>query len=110
MSRVPFQTSDDQGVVTGEDSVEGSNLSLVALGCAGGVGDEGIDLARSNRGRGLRLTHDELFPTTLGLGGTWMMGVGEREGMPRHPEGNNALTAEEIETINLWVLLGAQYK
>lgn len=40
----------------------------------------------------------------------YVMGLGSREGMASHPEGAEALTPEEIELFNLWVLLGAQYK
>jgi hypothetical protein len=39
-----------------------------------------------------------LVTRTLGVGG------------PAHPGGAEALTAEEKRLINLWVLLGAQYK
>lgn len=40
----------------------------------------------------------------------WLMGVDSREGLGRHPDGAYALTDEQIETMNLWVLLGAQYR
>ena len=40
----------------------------------------------------------------------YVMGLGSRDGMASHPEGAEALTPEEIELFNLWVLLGAQYK
>ncbi len=40
----------------------------------------------------------------------YVMGLGDRDGMGSHPTGDNALTAEEIEMFNLWVLLGAQYR
>jgi hypothetical protein len=40
----------------------------------------------------------------------YVMGLGSRDGMPSHPEGAEALTPEEIELFNYWVLLGAQYK
>lgn len=41
----------------------------------------------------------------------WVMGVGSRAGEAPHPtEAQYALTPEQIETLNLWVLLGAQYR
>lgn len=40
----------------------------------------------------------------------WVLGLGSRAGLGSHPEAENALTAEEKETLNLWVMLGAQYK
>jgi len=40
----------------------------------------------------------------------WLMAAGSQDGLARHPEGPDALTDEQIETINLWVLLGAQYR
>lgn len=40
----------------------------------------------------------------------WLLGLGSRAGSPQHPEGEQALTAEEKESFNLWVLLGAQYR
>jgi hypothetical protein len=42
----------------------------------------------------------------------WLLGVDARAGQPRHPDPNGpyALTDQELETINLWVLLGAQYR
>jgi hypothetical protein len=40
----------------------------------------------------------------------WVLGVGERAGQGPHPTGSDALTERERELINLWVLLGAQYR
>lgn len=40
----------------------------------------------------------------------YVLGVGSREGMGSHPGGEFALTAQERELFNLWVLLGAQYR
>jgi hypothetical protein len=40
----------------------------------------------------------------------WVLGLGERAGMGSHPAGPDSLTAEERRDINLWVLLGAQYR
>ena len=42
----------------------------------------------------------------------WLLGVDAQAGQPRHPDpsGPYALTDQELETINLWVLLGAQYR
>ncbi len=40
----------------------------------------------------------------------WVMALGERRGQPLHPQGEYALTAAERELLNLWVLLGAQYR
>lgn len=40
----------------------------------------------------------------------WVLGVGERAGEGPHPEGANALSAQERELFNLWVLMGAQYR
>jgi hypothetical protein len=40
----------------------------------------------------------------------YVMGAGSRDGMPSHPDGAQALTPDEIELFNYWVLLGAQYK
>ena len=39
-----------------------------------------------------------------------VLGVDERAALGPHPEGEYALTAEEKETFNLWVLLGGQYR
>ena len=40
----------------------------------------------------------------------YVLGLGTRAGQLPHPDGANALTAEERRQFNLWVLLGAQYK
>jgi Hydrazine synthase alpha subunit middle domain/WD40-like Beta Propeller Repeat len=40
----------------------------------------------------------------------WVLGVGSQAGQPPHPEGADALTPTEREQLNLWVLLGAQYR
>lgn len=40
----------------------------------------------------------------------YALGLGERLELGSHPEGDAALTEEEKELFNLWVLLGAQYK
>ncbi len=40
----------------------------------------------------------------------YVLGLGERAALGPHPEDEYALTDEEKETFNLWVLLGAQYK
>jgi hypothetical protein len=42
----------------------------------------------------------------------YVMGLGDRDGVGVHPDqgGPEALTPEEIELFNLWVLLGAQYE
>jgi hypothetical protein len=40
----------------------------------------------------------------------YVLGVGSHAGQPPHPDGANALTPQERETFNLWVLLGAQYR
>ena len=40
----------------------------------------------------------------------YALGLGERLGLGSHPEDEHALTEEEQELLNLWVLLGAQYK
>lgn len=40
----------------------------------------------------------------------YALGLGTQAGKPSHPEGEFALTADEKMTLNLWVLLGAQYR
>jgi Hydrazine synthase alpha subunit middle domain/WD40-like Beta Propeller Repeat len=40
----------------------------------------------------------------------WVLGVGSRAGQPAHPEGGQALTAEEKRKFTVWVDLGAQYR
>ena len=40
----------------------------------------------------------------------YVMGLGTQQGKASHPGAPNALTPEEIELFNLWVLLGAQYR
>ena len=40
----------------------------------------------------------------------YMLSLGSRSGMPAHPEGVDALTDQEKDLFNYWVLLGAQYK
>jgi hypothetical protein len=40
----------------------------------------------------------------------WVRGLGSRAGQPAHPEGAQALTAEEQRKFTVWVDLGAQYR
>jgi hypothetical protein len=40
----------------------------------------------------------------------YVMGLGSRAGKAPHPDGDNALTPQEQELFNFWVLLGAQYR
>ncbi|MCC6650694.1 MAG: PD40 domain-containing protein [Candidatus Eisenbacteria bacterium] len=40
----------------------------------------------------------------------YALGLGSRAGQGSHPAGADSLTAEEKRNINLWVLLGAQYR
>jgi len=40
----------------------------------------------------------------------YVMALGTRSGQGYHPADADSLTAEERRMINLWVLLGAQYK
>jgi len=40
----------------------------------------------------------------------YVMGLGSHAGMGSHPAGVDSLTANEQRMLNLWVLLGAQYK
>jgi hypothetical protein len=40
----------------------------------------------------------------------YVMGLGTQQGKAPHPGGPSALTPQEIELFNLWVLLGAQYR
>jgi hypothetical protein len=40
----------------------------------------------------------------------YVLGLGSQASKGAHPIGENALTSEERELFNLWVLLGAQYR
>ncbi len=40
----------------------------------------------------------------------WALALGSRSGQGSHPAGADSLTAEEKLDLNLWVLLGAQYR
>jgi hypothetical protein len=40
----------------------------------------------------------------------YVLGLGSRQGQGSHPAGPDSLTAAEKRQLNLWVLLGAQYK
>jgi hypothetical protein len=39
-----------------------------------------------------------------------LLGVGTRQGLPKHPEGANALTQDEIRRFLNWIDLGGQYR
>jgi hypothetical protein len=39
-----------------------------------------------------------------------LLGVGTRQGLPKHPEGVNALTPEQIRKFITWIDLGGQYR
>jgi hypothetical protein len=63
-------------------------------------------------GENMRAAHqvvDPAFPRRSILV-DYVMGLGSRQGQPSHPAAPYALTPEERRLINLWVLLGAQYK
>ena len=62
----------------GEHPVQRPDLGLVALRRAGGVGHDGVDVARPDAGRLLGEAHHPLLPDAVGLGGARVVGVGER--------------------------------
>ncbi|MFI5370835.1 MAG: hypothetical protein ACHQ52_04685 [Candidatus Eisenbacteria bacterium] len=98
--------------VPGVDSTAAGKLDLTAV----------MDTVRMNRifprgyvnlsGASVKMSFQEVepaFPRKSRLI-DYVLGVGPRAGMGPHPGGADSLTAAERQKVNLWVLLGAQYK